>query len=59
MAVSGRVTRDRVRRLVRFRQLILSSRSPAELQSAVSRVSLFYQATGKDGKGNVVFTALL
>jgi len=55
--VSG-VTRDRVRRsLVRFRQLILSSRSPAELQAAVSREFDFYQSTGKDGKGNVVFTA--
>jgi membrane-bound lytic murein transglycosylase A len=55
--ISG-ITRDRVRRsLLRFRQLILSSRSPAELQAAVSREFEFYQATGKDGKGNVLFTA--
>jgi len=33
--------------------------SPAELQSAVSREFEFYQATGKDGKGNVLFTAFM
>lgn len=55
--VSG-ITRDLVRRsLERFRTLVLSSRSPAELQAAVSREFVFYQSTGKDGKGNVLFTA--
>jgi len=42
--------------LLRFRQLILSSCSPAELQAAVSREFEFYQATGKDGK-EILFTA--
>ncbi len=51
-------TRDRVRRsLERFRQLVLDSRSPAELQAAVRREFVFYQSVGKDGKGNVLFTA--
>jgi membrane-bound lytic murein transglycosylase A len=51
------VTRDRVRRsLVRFRQLLLMSRSAAELQASVEREFVFYQATGKDGQGAVGFT---
>lgn len=52
------ITRDRVyRSLVRFRQLVLNSHSPAELQAAVSREFVWYQSPGKDGKGNVLFTA--
>lgn len=55
--VSG-ITRDRVlRSLERFRQLVVSSQSPEELQAAVSREFVFYQSTGKDGKGNVIFTS--
>ena len=55
--VSG-ITRDRVlRSLVRFRQLVLRSHSAAELQAAVNREFVFYQSSGKDGKGNVLFTA--
>ncbi|HBE16800.1 MAG TPA: murein transglycosylase [Cyanobacteria bacterium UBA11149] len=52
------ITRDRVwRSLVRFRQLLLSSRSPAELESAVKREFRFYQSVGKDKEGTVLFTA--
>lgn len=52
------ITRDRVlRSLMRFRQLVLTSQSSAELQAAVSREFMFYQSPGKDGKGNVLFTA--
>jgi membrane-bound lytic murein transglycosylase A len=52
------ITRDRVRRsLVRFRQLVLSSNSPEELQAAVKREFVFYQSVGKDNKGTVFFTA--
>lgn len=52
------ITRNLVRRsLERFRTLVLNSQSPAELQAAVSREFVFYQSTGKDGKGNVLFTA--
>lgn len=55
--VSG-IKRDRVvRSLERFRQLVLNSQSPAELQAAVNREFVLYQSTGKDGKGNVLFTA--
>lgn len=51
------ITRDRVRRsLVRFRQLLVSSRSPAELQAAINREFVFYKSVGNDGQGTVVFT---
>ncbi|PSP11337.1 MAG: murein transglycosylase [Cyanobacteria bacterium SW_11_48_12] len=54
--VSG-VTRDRVRRsLKRFRELLVSSESPAELQAAVEREFALYQAAGQDDKGTVHFT---
>ncbi|MEG4026831.1 MULTISPECIES: murein transglycosylase A [unclassified Microcoleus] len=55
-AVAG-VTRDRVRRsLDRFRQLVVSSTTPAQLQESVKREFVFYKSTGKDGKGTVAFT---
>ena len=51
------ITRDRVRRsLWRFRQLILTLRSPAELQAAVQREFVLYQSIGQDGAGEVAFT---
>lgn len=54
--VSG-ITRDRViRSLERFKQLLVSSKSPEELQAAVKREFAFYQAVGKDGEGTVGFT---
>ncbi|HEY9605572.1 MAG TPA: murein transglycosylase A [Allocoleopsis sp.] len=54
--VSG-ITRDRIRRsLVRFRQLVVSSRSPADLQAAVNREFVFYKSVGKDNQGTVLFT---
>ncbi len=43
--------------LERFWELLLKSRSPKELQASVSREFVFYQSVGKDGKGNVLFTA--
>ncbi|MEH2037610.1 murein transglycosylase A [Nostoc sp.] len=52
------ITLDRVRRsLLRFRQLVVSSNSAAQLQAAVSREFVFYQSVGNDGKGTVKFTA--
>ncbi|MEX0268015.1 murein transglycosylase A [Leptolyngbyaceae cyanobacterium UHCC 1019] len=51
------ITVDRVRRsLQRFRSLIITSKSAAELQTAIQREFAFYQATGKDGKGTIDFT---
>jgi membrane-bound lytic murein transglycosylase A len=51
------ITRDRVRRsLVRFRQLLVSSPSPAQLQAAINREFIFYKSVGNDGQGTVVFT---
>ena len=52
------VTRDRVRRsLMRFRELLRTSRTPADLQAAVKREFVFYQSVGSDSKGSVLFTA--
>ncbi|WP_309742478.1 murein transglycosylase A [Chamaesiphon sp. OTE_20_metabat_361] len=51
------IGRDRVRRsLVRFRQLVNSSKSAGELQAAVKKEFVFYQSVGKDNKGTVQFT---
>lgn len=51
------ITRDRVRRsLIRFRQILVSSRSAAELQRAVQREFTGYQSVGNDGQGTVGFT---
>ncbi|HEY9638366.1 MAG TPA: murein transglycosylase A [Coleofasciculaceae cyanobacterium] len=51
------ITRDRIRRsLIRFRQLLVTSRSPAQLQAAVNREFVLYKSVGKDGQGTVSFT---
>ncbi|MBW4591932.1 MAG: murein transglycosylase A [Brasilonema angustatum HA4187-MV1] len=52
------ITLDRVfRSLIRFRQLVVDSKSPAQLQAAVNREFVFYKSVGNDGKGTVKFTA--
>ncbi len=52
------ITLDRVwRSLLRFRQLVVSSKSAAQLQASVHREFVFYQSVGNDGKGTVKFTA--
>jgi membrane-bound lytic murein transglycosylase A len=52
------ITLERVRRsLQRFRQLVVSSQSPAQLQAAVNREFVFYKSVGNDGNGTVKFTA--
>jgi membrane-bound lytic murein transglycosylase A len=52
------ITHDRVRRsLIRFRQLVVNSPSPAQLQASVRREFVFYKSVGNDGKGTVKFTA--
>ncbi|NEP11419.1 MAG: murein transglycosylase A [Symploca sp. SIO2C1] len=51
------VTLSRVRRsLVRFRELLLTANSPAELQAAINREFVFYQSVGNDNQGTVYFT---
>jgi membrane-bound lytic murein transglycosylase A len=51
------ITRDRVRRtLIRFRQLLVNSRSSKELQAAVKREFVLYKSAGKDNQGTVLFT---
>ncbi|MBW4434687.1 MAG: murein transglycosylase A [Pelatocladus maniniholoensis HA4357-MV3] len=52
------ITLARVRRsLLRFRELVVSSKSPAQLQAAVRQEFNFYQSVGNDGNGSVKFTA--
>ncbi len=51
------ISRDRVRRsLTRFRQLVTTSNSAAQLQAAVKREFVFYQSIGNDNRGTVKFT---
>ncbi|ACK69802.1 MltA domain protein [Gloeothece citriformis PCC 7424] len=51
------ITRDRVRRsLIRFRQLLVNSRTPQELQAAVKREFVLYRSLGNDNQGTVHFT---
>lgn len=51
------ITRLRVQRsLERFRYLVLTCRSAADLRSRVRREFAFYQSVGKDGQGTVAFT---
>jgi membrane-bound lytic murein transglycosylase A len=51
------ITRDRVlRSLLRFRQLLLESESPEQLQAAIAREFVLYRSVGKDGEGTVAFT---
>ncbi|MEM8717778.1 MAG: murein transglycosylase A [Cyanobacteria bacterium P01_G01_bin.39] len=48
---------DRVRRsLLRFKELLLTSDSPAALQQAVESEFVFYQSLGTDRQGTVEFT---
>jgi membrane-bound lytic murein transglycosylase A len=51
------ISRDRVKRsLVRFRQLLATSKSAPELQAAVKKEFAFYQSVGSDNRGTVKFT---
>jgi membrane-bound lytic murein transglycosylase A len=52
------INRERViKSLQRFRQLLLESKSAAELNQAVAKEFVFYQSVGHDKKGKVLFTA--
>ncbi|URD47779.1 murein transglycosylase A [Chroococcidiopsis sp. CCNUC1] len=52
------ITRERVwRSLVRFRQLVINSHSPEQLQAAVQQEFELYQFPTQDGKSEVLFTA--
>lgn len=52
------ITLGRVRRsLLRFRQLVVSSSSAAQLQAAIRQEFVFYQSVGNDNQGTVQFTA--
>jgi membrane-bound lytic murein transglycosylase A len=52
------VTRSSVINSVkRFRQLVLTTKSAAELQKAIAKEFVLYQSIGKDKKGSVLFTA--
>ncbi|MGF1489536.1 MAG: murein transglycosylase A [Prochloraceae cyanobacterium] len=50
-------TLDRVRKsLVRFRQILVNSKSSAQFYTAIEREFAVYQSVGRDGKGEVLFT---
>ncbi|MBD2773136.1 murein transglycosylase A [Iningainema tapete] len=52
------ITRFRViKSLQRFRELLLVSKSPMELNAAIAQEFELYQSVGKDLKGSVLFTA--
>jgi membrane-bound lytic murein transglycosylase A len=52
------ITLDRVRRsLLRFRELVVKSKSAEELQATVRKEFAFYKSVGNDGNGTVKFTA--
>jgi membrane-bound lytic murein transglycosylase A len=52
------ITLERVRTsLQRFRQLVVASKTPAQLQTKVRQEFGFYKSVGNDGKGTVKFTA--
>jgi membrane-bound lytic murein transglycosylase A len=52
------ITRERViQSLQRFRQLLISTKSPQALQTAIEKEFVFYQSVGRDKKGTVLFTA--
>ncbi len=52
------ITRDRVQRsLLRFRELVVKSHSTWQLQAAVKREFMLYKSIGRDGNGDVMFTA--
>ncbi|NJM70689.1 MAG: murein transglycosylase [Scytonema sp. RU_4_4] len=46
-----------IKSLQRFRELVLKSKSAAELNAAIAREFVFYQSVGRDNKGSVLFTA--
>ncbi|MBV6622750.1 MAG: murein transglycosylase A [Rivularia sp. (in: Bacteria)] len=51
------ITRERVENsLKRFRELVVSSRSAEELQTAVNKEFIFYKSIGSDNQGNILFT---
>jgi membrane-bound lytic murein transglycosylase A len=51
------ITRERVEKsLLRFRELVLSSKNAKELQQAVNKEFVFYKSIGSDKKGTVLFT---
>ncbi len=51
-------SREKVRRsLVRFRQLVQQYPDPRQLHQAIQQEFVFYQSVGKDGMGQVDFTA--
>jgi membrane-bound lytic murein transglycosylase A len=54
--VSGVSHRRTYRSLVRFRQLLTTTKSATQLREAVQREFTLYQSVGKDNKGNVEFT---
>ena len=52
------ISRDRVEKsLIRFRQILLQSKSAQELNTAIAKEFVLYQSVGSDGRGSVLFTS--
>ncbi|MEO0686184.1 MAG: murein transglycosylase A, partial [Cyanobacteria bacterium J06649_11] len=51
------ITKSRVETsLKRFRELVVNSQNPEELQKAVNKEFVFYKSIGSDNQGNILFT---
>lgn len=55
--VAGVTSAHVIKSLQRFRELVLKSKSAAELNAAIAKEFVFYQSVGSDNKGSVLFTA--
>jgi membrane-bound lytic murein transglycosylase A len=52
------ITRDRIAKsLQRFHELLRSTQTAPELQTAIAKEFVFYQSIGEDAQGKVLFTA--
>ncbi|AKG20913.1 murein transglycosylase A [Calothrix sp. 336/3] len=51
------ITKERVEKsLKRFRELVITSQNPQELQANVNKEFVFYKSLGSDNQGTIVFT---
>lgn len=51
------ITQERVEKsLKRFRELVVNSQNPQELQTAVNKEFVFYKSIGSDNQGTILFT---
>ncbi|MBD2136203.1 MltA domain-containing protein [Anabaena sp. FACHB-1237] len=52
------ISQERViKSLLRFREIVLTTKSPLELQQMIDKEFVYYQSVGRDNQGTVLFTA--